>query len=106
MPSVRWWGRILGAALLVTILAGCASAPVQQMSDARQAIAAAEQAGAARAAPAELAQAKQFLRDAELALRQHNFARANESATKARTAALGALDISRHFGNGQSQSPP
>lgn len=91
-----WWAvRIAGAVLLMLALAGCASAPVQQMSDARQAIAAAEQAGAARKAPAEIAEAKRYLHGAEQALEHRRFGLARENAIKARAAALSALDVSR-----------
>ncbi|HET6725963.1 MAG TPA: DUF4398 domain-containing protein [Gammaproteobacteria bacterium] len=65
------------------------------MSDARQAIAAAEQAGAAREAPAELAAAKQYLHKAEEALNRHDFGSARTSAERASDAAAGALELSR-----------
>ena len=54
------------ALLTCLALAGCATAPpVQEMSDARQAIAAAREAGAADLAADRLAQAEELLRGAE-----------------------------------------
>ncbi|HSH28259.1 MAG TPA: hypothetical protein VK971_00005, partial [Thiohalobacter sp.] len=46
------------SALVLLLLAGCAAAPVQEMSDARQALLAAEEAGAAEYAGATLANAR------------------------------------------------
>lgn len=61
--------RILATLLLVVLVAatsGCATAPpVQEMSDARQAIAAAREAGAEELAPDDLAQAEALLDGAE-----------------------------------------
>ncbi len=56
------------AALL--LLAGCATAPVQEMSDARQAIQAAEEAGAAEYAPEALQDARRLLTSAERKLQR------------------------------------
>ncbi|HET6654787.1 MAG TPA: DUF4398 domain-containing protein [Gammaproteobacteria bacterium] len=96
--ACRWAKfRVAGAALLAVALTACATAPVQEMSDARQAIAAARQAGAAQQAPAELAVATRYLQTAERALQRHDFGQARESAQKARQAATGALDMSRRF---------
>lgn len=91
-----WKGLwVAGALVLAVALGACATAPVQQMSDARQAIAAAEQAGAAQEAPAELAVAKQYLHQAEQALNRHDFGSARTSAQRASDAAAGALELSR-----------
>src|SRR5690606_7030009 len=62
----------LTAAAFVAIhsIAGCAtSPPVQEMSDAREAIAAAEEASAAELAPGPLSDARRFLETAEQLLR-------------------------------------
>ncbi len=86
--------------LLVTMMlaftAGCAtSPPVQEMSDARQAIAAAEEADAAQHAPEQLREARRFLADAEeqLRLEAYNLARIN--AVRARNRAVQALATSQ-----------
>jgi hypothetical protein len=82
------------ALLFFLVLTACASAPVQEMSDARQAIRAARQAGAEQHAPYELATAQQLLNAAETELerRAYDDARllaedAREAATRARQAA-------------------
>jgi len=78
------------AALL--LLAGCASAPVQEMSDARQAIQAAEEAGAAEYAPAALRDAKRLLTSAERKLQREAYQGARVDAREARRRAAEALD--------------
>ena len=59
MPFMRRYTLpLLLAALLAGVtLSGCAGAPLQEMSDARQAVRAAERAGAAKHAPEPLAEA-------------------------------------------------
>jgi hypothetical protein len=100
MKLARPWAhfRIAGLVFLGFALAACASAPVQEMSDARQAIAAARQAGAAQEAPAELTQAKHYLQNAEQALQHHDYERARSSANQARHVATGALDLAHQVG--------
>lgn len=78
------------AALLAT--AGCQTAPpVQEMSDARQAIMAAEEAGAAAAASADYEKALEFLKAAEVALNERAYLRARHEAEMAKAKALEAL---------------
>jgi hypothetical protein len=80
------------ACLLVCsgLLAGCAGAPVQEMSNARQAVRAAEKAGAVEVAPAMLDEARQALRAAESHLRQGDYRTARDEAEQARTKAVEA----------------
>ena len=78
----------------LAVFAGCASAPVQEMSNARQAIMAAEEAGAATEAPHLLGEAQQLLRDAEGKLQKHAYSGAKRDAVKAREKALEALSAS------------
>lgn len=80
-------------ALLVAVGA-CASAPVQEMSNARQAIMAAEEAGAATEAPDLLSEARQLLSGAEKKLQKHAYSSAKRDAVKARERALEALSAS------------
>lgn len=86
--------------LVVMLLAGCVGPPVQAMSNARQAILAAEQAGAARYAPASLAAAQRWLDDAEFALQSRDYDRAQSSAARAvqaaREASAGAQAARAH----------
>jgi predicted S18 family serine protease len=87
------------AVALLLLLAGCASAPVQEMSDARQAIQAAEEAGAAYYAPETLSDAKRLLTSAERKLQREAYASARADAREARRLATEALGSTRHDEN-------
>jgi len=91
--------RVALGVLTALLLAGCASAPpVQEMSDARQAIAAAEDAGAVQYASSQLRQAQDLLADAQTFLEQSNpnaYWNARESAIQAKEVAFDALLKSR-----------
>lgn len=94
MTDVRASSRLVArcAALAVLLLLGaCASAPVQEMSDARQAIHAAEEAGAAEFAPAMLQDAKRMLTSAERKLQRQAYSGARVDAREARRLAAEAL---------------
>ena len=86
-----------GAIILLTlVIASCAvGPPVQEMSDARQAIAAAEESNAATLAPDELDEARQLLEAAESQLRDRNYGLAQDSALLARDRAVEALQASQ-----------
>lgn len=71
---------LLGAALMVA----CGSAPVQEMSDARQAIQAAVQAGADEYAKSDLVQARRMLSVAEHNLERGDYSKARHYAVNAR----------------------
>lgn len=77
--------------LLLVGLAACASAPVQEMSDARQAIAVARDAGAAEFARDDLAAAEKFLEQAQDKLNRRAYAQARKDAEQAKAKALEAL---------------
>ncbi|MGH8224737.1 MAG: DUF4398 domain-containing protein [Gammaproteobacteria bacterium] len=87
----------LGAGILACTLAlsACVSPPVQAMSNARQAISVAEQAGAAQYASQLLGAARHWLSDAESALKNGKYNRAQWSAQKAEKAARQAAAESR-----------
>ena len=73
-------------------LAACETAPpVQEMSDARQAIAVAKEAGAADLAAFHLRAAEQYLASAEENLGQHSYLQARRDAKQAKMKALDAL---------------
>jgi len=95
MPQNQAPGCQLLPLILLLALVGCVSAPVQEMSDARQAIAAAEEAGAARLAPEPLAAARQYLADAEQSLQTHSYGLARSHAISAKTKAVEALTTSQ-----------
>ncbi len=78
---------------LVLVIAACETAPVQEMSDARQAIAVARNAGAAELAARELHDAETYLQSAERKLEQRAFAEARADALAAKNRALQALSV-------------
>ncbi|HVY21985.1 MAG TPA: DUF4398 domain-containing protein [Steroidobacteraceae bacterium] len=82
--------------LLAIMLSACASAPVQEMSDARQAVQAALQSGAATAAPAQMNAAQTALRLAERLVRDRQFEAARHYAVDARAKAIEAQSIAQH----------
>lgn len=80
------------AFLCACVLAGCVTAPpVQEMSDARQAITAAEQAGAGRVAADTLAAARRFLAEAERQIQEQAYGPARMNAVRAKNRAALAL---------------
>ncbi len=90
LSTVSACARWLCLALFLGGLAGCATAPpVQEMSDARQAISAAKEAGADKLAVEQLDQAEVLLQDAEAFL----VIGTSNSYWQARKAAIGAKDM-------------
>ena len=89
--------RYRGAIILLTLMiASCvAGPPVQEMSDARQAIAAAEESNAATLAPDELNEARRLLEQAETQLRARYYTLAQSTAIQARSRAVEALQASQ-----------
>jgi len=84
----------LRSVLLATLLmvAACQTAPpVQEMSDARQAIMVAKEAGAAEHAAADLREAENYLHSAEGSLSARNYATARRDAVQAKAKAIEAL---------------
>jgi hypothetical protein len=74
------------------LLAGCVtSPPVQEMSDARQAITAAEQANADNRAADTLAAARRFLAEAERQIQEEAYSAARMNALRAKNRAALAL---------------
>jgi len=76
----------------VALLAGCVAAPVQEMSDARQAINAAAEAGAATYSSAELREARRLLGIAEGSLDRGDYSTARHYAVSARKTARQARE--------------
>lgn len=91
-PYLRW-SLALWLLLGTGLVAGCAGAPVQEMSNARQAVRAAEKAGAATAAPELLTEAKQLLKDAKTHLNQRDYRSARDDAESARAKAIEARRV-------------
>ncbi len=94
--------RYAPAILLLGLLAACTAPPVQEMSDARQAVRAAQAAGAADRAPIELAEAQQLIDEAQLYLSRKDYRRAERAAVEARSAAIRALNAAREIRDGSS----
>ena len=83
---------LLAAALLA--LAACQTAPVQEMSDARQAISAAREAGAPEYAANDFSAAVGYLESAERHLSERRYEEARDDAMQAKVKALEALQRS------------
>lgn len=81
------------------VLSACAGPPVQEMSDARQAIQAAEAAGAQKWAPVPLSQARDFLDSAEKKLEKRAYNGARNDARQARQKASHARTIAETIGS-------
>lgn len=80
--------------LLLSTTACETAAPVQEMSDARQAIAVAKEAGAAERAAFHLKAAEDYLESAEAALNERSYSEARRDAKQAKMKALDALKAS------------
>jgi len=85
----------MSAVLLCFALAACAGAPVQEMSNARQAIRAAYDAGAERVAPEQLTEARAYMERAESSLQGRKYREARRHAVAARGKAVEALDAAQ-----------
>lgn len=81
--------------LAVVVLAACASIPAQEMSNARQAIRAAQEAGAAAVAPGAIEKAQALLGRAEASMQQRLFRQARDEASEARRIATAALEAAQ-----------
>ena len=85
--SLRWAVLLVAVSFLVW-LPGCGSAPVQEMSEARQAIEAARVAGAEELATESYDKARAHLKTAEEMLDNRHFQNARENAALARDEAI------------------
>ena len=92
--------RIPGILVVATLaLVACAGAPVQEMSNARQAIRAARDAGADKAAPQKLNEAEVLLNRAEDSLERRAYREARRNAIAARDKAAEALGAAQPGSN-------
>lgn len=95
MTSTPFISRLLGVLALTLFILACETAPpVQEMSDARQAITVAREAGAADYAATELAEAEKFLQSAENRLDNQQYREARHAALEAKYRAQQALKLS------------
>jgi outer membrane murein-binding lipoprotein Lpp len=88
--------RLIAVIVGVACLAGCSSAPVQEMSDARQAIAAARVAGATEASSPDLYAAQAAINRAERHIEAQEYTRA----------LLAAKEAKRHAGMALTHADP
>lgn len=95
LSVVRPVKRFAVAALLI-LAVGCGSAPVQEMSEARQALDAARVAGAEKYAPESYDNARSLLKTAEQMLNERHFRKARENAAMARDEAIRARETAQH----------
>lgn len=93
MPRIILPLLLAFALLSGAVVSGCAGAPVQEMSNARQAVRAAEHAGADATAPEVLDEARQLLKSAESLLRRGDYRSARDQAELARTKAVEARSL-------------
>lgn len=84
----------------LTLATACETAPpVQEMSDARQAIAVAREAGAEDRAAAALLEAERYLHSAEEKLNDQRYADARRDALQAKSKAQDARRLSEESGS-------
>jgi len=89
--------RLLAVVFGLFALLGCSSGPpVQEMSDARQAIAAATAAGAPASTSPDLYAAKAAIERAETHLEAREYVRARLAALEAKRHAAAALNTAQH----------
>ena len=100
MPGAVARGLLM---LLLLGAGGCSTAPpVQEMSDARQAIAVAKEAGAAEFAAVELDEAEAFLHSAQKKLSERSYSPARRDALLAKDKALDALALAESVDDDQT----
>ncbi|MEM7612533.1 MAG: hypothetical protein AAF270_12685 [Pseudomonadota bacterium] len=95
MNSLPQFVKVLSIVVIFGAAAACTSVspPIQEMTDARLAIAAAEEAGAAKHAADQLAEATLVLRSAEANLERHAYAAARRDAAIVKEMAIEARRV-------------
>ena len=93
---VRCLRLVIAAFAAVVAVSACTGAPTQEMSDARQAIAVAREAGASTSAGDELAEAERYLESAQDKLQRRLYQGARQDAMQAKNKALEALAASQN----------
>ncbi len=97
--------RFIAVFVGIACLVGCAGAPVQEMSDARQAIVAAQAAGATETNSSELYAAQAAITRAEEHLQAQEYTRARLAAMQAKNHAAAAL-VGRQHGDAGGMPTP
>ncbi len=96
LVSVILMLRFIAVFFGIACLTGCTSAPVQEMSDARQAIAAARVAGATEGSSPDLSAAQAAIARAEKHIDAQEYTRARLAALEAKRHASVALTGAQH----------
>jgi hypothetical protein len=89
-PNRQFLPAVLLASIAMLGLAGCAGVPVQEMSNARQAVLAAQKAGGAKYAPEAMSEAERHLASAKASLKRGDYRPARDEAELAREKAMEA----------------
>src|SRR5450631_1459427 len=97
--------RFIAVFVGIAWLFGCSGAPVQEMSDARQAIAAARVAGATEATSPDFYAAQAAITRAEQHLHAEEYTRARLAAMEAKRHAAAALAGAQHAGAAGTAAP-
>jgi hypothetical protein len=96
----NWPARGLLLAVFIAMSGCIGGPPVQEMSDARQAISAAREAGASDAAPQELRAAEDYLDSALRNLTRKEYGLARDDALVAKDKAVAALATTERAASG------
>jgi len=94
MKSIIGVTRLAAAVWLAVALAACATAPTQEMSDARQSVQVAQDAGAEQYGVQNLRNARDHLQRAERELELRYFSSARQDAELAKNEAIKAHNVS------------
>ena len=94
LQSSSSYGLKISFLIFVLVLSACAGVPVQEMSNARQAVEAARKVGADTRARNELKSAETLLQSAEQALQEGDYKQARRDAEASRDQAVQAQDKS------------
>jgi hypothetical protein len=97
--------RLIAVFVGILALLGCHGPPVQEMSDARQAIAAATAAGAPASTSPDLYAAQAAIARAETHLEAKEYVRARLAALEAKRHAVTALNSSQHADGQPAKAP-
>ena len=97
---------LLAIVALAAGAAGCAGWPVQEMSNARQAISAAQKAGAERYAPEPYAEARKLLSDASASARKGDYRAAHDQAELSREKAIEARQAAEKAASAEKDQEP
>jgi hypothetical protein len=101
-PVVSIVKHVGGLVSLVVLVAACASAPIQEMSNARQSVQAAREAGAGEYASYNLQTANDYLSRAERELELRYFSRARHDAIVAKSEARKAHELAQALQQAQA----